>query len=86
MKASPAPRRKAFDTVSYVTEYADDMKDALALNLLPKEVTDPITGEVRTVPGHTSALNVKEFNDLIVGGSYEKMIERLRETVEAGKE
>jgi hypothetical protein len=28
MKASPAPRRKAFDTVSYVTEYADDMKDA----------------------------------------------------------
>jgi phospholipid transport system substrate-binding protein len=27
-----------------------------------------------------------QFNDLIVGGSYQKMIERLRETVEAGKE
>lgn len=44
---------------------AAEMKDALALELLPKEVVDLKTGEVRTVPGHTSALNTKEFNDLI---------------------
>lgn len=42
-----------------------EMKDALALQLLPKEVIDMQTGEVRTVPGHTSDLNTKEFNDLI---------------------
>jgi hypothetical protein len=43
----------------------DDMKDALALKLLPKEVTDPTTGEVHVVPGHTSELTTKEFNALI---------------------
>lgn len=43
----------------------DEMKDALALKLLPREVTDLETGEVRIVPGHTSQLNVKEFNELI---------------------
>ena len=43
----------------------DEMKDALALKLIPREVVDMDTGEVRIVPGHTSALNTKEFNDLI---------------------
>jgi hypothetical protein len=43
----------------------DEMKDVLALELIPKEITDMKTGEVRVVPGHTSALNTKEFNDLI---------------------
>jgi hypothetical protein len=43
----------------------DDMKDVLALRLLPKEITDHETGEVRTIPGHTSKLTRKEFNDLI---------------------
>lgn len=43
----------------------DDMKDELALKLLPKELTDMTTGEVRIVPGHTSALTTKEFNELI---------------------
>ena len=42
-----------------------EMKDALALKLIPKELVDMDTGEVRIVPGHTSALNVKDFNDLI---------------------
>ena len=42
-----------------------EMKDALALKLIPKEVVNMDTGEVQTVPGHTSALNVAEFNDLI---------------------
>lgn len=43
----------------------DDMKDELALKLLPKELTDMTTGEVRIVPGHTSDLSTKAFNDLI---------------------
>lgn len=43
----------------------DEMKDVLALRLIPKEITDMETGEVRIVPGHTSELNTKEFNDLI---------------------
>lgn len=43
----------------------EDMKDALALELIPKEVVDVKTGEYKTVPGHTSELDVKEFNDLI---------------------
>lgn len=43
----------------------DEMKDALALKLIPRELTDMTTGEVRIVPGHTSSLNTKEFNDLI---------------------
>ena len=43
----------------------DEMKDILALELLPKEVCDLRTGEVRIVPGHTSDLNTKEFNELV---------------------
>jgi hypothetical protein len=43
----------------------EEMKDALALKLIPLEVTDIETGEVKIVPGHTSALNTKAFNDLI---------------------
>lgn len=43
----------------------EEMKDALALKLLPKEVTDLDSGEVHVVPGHTSELNTKEFNELI---------------------
>lgn len=42
-----------------------EAKDALALKLLPVEVTDIQTGEICTVPGHTSELNTKEFNELI---------------------
>lgn len=45
-------------------EFAE-MKDALALKLIPKEVVDMDTGEVRIVPGHTADLTVKDFNDLI---------------------
>lgn len=54
---------KAF--AEHCGEEFDDMKDILALHLLPKEVTDMTTGEVIKVPGHTSDLNTKEFNDLI---------------------
>lgn len=43
----------------------NEMKDALALELLPKTIVDMTTGEERTVPGHTSDLNTKEFKDLI---------------------
>lgn len=43
----------------------DEMKDILALHLLPKEITDPKTGEMHKVPGHTSKLNTKDFNALI---------------------
>lgn len=43
----------------------DEMKDALALKLLPKEVVDMDSGEVRIVPGHTSDLNTKEFKELV---------------------
>ena len=43
----------------------EDMKDTLALKLLPRELVDVETGEVRIVPGHTSKLNTKEFNELI---------------------
>lgn len=43
----------------------DDMKDTLALELIPKTIVDIKTGEERVVPGHTSDLNTKEFNDLI---------------------
>lgn len=42
-----------------------EMKDVLALELIPREVPDLKTGEVRIVPGHTSELNVKAFNELI---------------------
>ena len=42
-----------------------EAKDALALKLLPVEITDIQTGEIRVVPGHTSECNTKEFNDLI---------------------
>ena len=43
-----------------------EMKDALALELLPTEVVDLTTGEIRIVPGHTSHLTVEQFNDLIL--------------------
>jgi hypothetical protein len=43
----------------------NEMKDVLALKLLPKEIVDMDSGEVRIVPGHTSDLSTKEFNDLI---------------------
>lgn len=43
----------------------DEMKDVLALRLIPKTIVDMKTGEERVVPGHTSELNTKEFNDLI---------------------
>ncbi len=43
----------------------EEMKDALALKLIPKEIVDLDTGEVRIVPGHTSDLNTKQFNELI---------------------
>lgn len=43
----------------------DEMKDVLALQLIPKTIVDMKTGEEHTVPGHTSELNTKEFNDLI---------------------
>lgn len=42
-----------------------EAKDALALELIPREVVDMKTGEIKTVPGHTSELNTKEFNELI---------------------
>src|SRR4051812_19465316 len=37
-----------------------EMKDVLALKLIPKEITNMDTGEVTIVPGHTSDLNVKD--------------------------
>lgn len=43
----------------------DEAKDALALELIPKEVVDIKTGEVKTVPGHTSEQNTKQFNEMI---------------------
>jgi hypothetical protein len=43
----------------------DDMKDELALQLIPRELVDMATGEVRIVPGHTSKLNTAQFNELI---------------------
>ena len=42
-----------------------EAKDALALELIPHEVIDLKTGEVRIVPGHTSQLNTKEFAEFI---------------------
>jgi hypothetical protein len=42
-----------------------EMKDVLALELLPVEVPDLKTGEIKIIPGHTSALTTKAFNDLI---------------------
>lgn len=43
----------------------DDMKDVLALDLIPKTIVDMATGEEHIVPGHTADLNTREFNDLI---------------------
>ena len=43
-----------------------EAKDAIALHLIPYEIIDLKTGEVVTVPGHTSKLTVAEFNDFIV--------------------
>lgn len=42
----------------------DEMKEALSLKLIPQTVRD-MDGNEQIVPGHTSALTVKEFNDLI---------------------
>src|SRR5438105_6767167 len=42
-----------------------EMKDQLALSLIPREITDLQTGEIRIVPGHTSQLSTEEFNHLI---------------------
>lgn len=42
-----------------------EMKDALALELIPTEVTNFKTGEITIAPGHTSRLTVSEFNSLI---------------------
>ena len=42
----------------------NEMKDALALELIPVTIRTRAGQEV-TVPGHTSDLNTKEFNDLI---------------------
>lgn len=41
-----------------------DMKDTLALHLIPKTVK-ALDGSEHKVPGHTSDLTVKEFNELI---------------------
>lgn len=43
----------------------DEMKDVLSLYLIPQEVTDITTGEMVKVPGHTSRLSTKQFNDMI---------------------
>lgn len=43
----------------------EDMKDELALKLLPKTIVDMQSGEEKIVPGHTSDLTTKEFNELI---------------------
>lgn len=43
-----------------------EAKDAIALQLIPHEIVDLKTGEVVTVPGHTSKLTVAEFNDFIM--------------------
>lgn len=43
----------------------EEAKDALALELIPVEIIDMTTGEVCKVPGHTSALNTKQFNEMI---------------------
>jgi hypothetical protein len=42
-----------------------EMKDVLALELLPVEVPDLKTGEIKIIPGHTSELTTKAFNELI---------------------
>jgi hypothetical protein len=43
-----------------------EMKDALALELIPHEVVNLKTGEISRAPGHTSQLTVDQFNELIV--------------------
>jgi hypothetical protein len=42
-----------------------EAKDAILLTLIPQEITDIKTGEIVRVPGHSSRLTVKEFNELI---------------------
>lgn len=42
----------------------DEMKEALSLALIPKTVRS-LDGTEMTVPGHTSELSVKQFNELI---------------------
>lgn len=44
----------------------EEMKEILALKLLPREIIDRTTGESSIVPGHTSKLTKQEFDDLIL--------------------
>lgn len=55
------PILKAFEHVGYRKQEAKDM---LCLQFIPQEVHQ-LDGSVVLVPGHTSALKVDEFNDLI---------------------
>jgi len=55
------PVLRAFMDLGYRKQEAKDM---LCLRFIPREVKT-MDGEVVTVPGHTSELKVKEFNELI---------------------
>lgn len=55
------PVLKAFMELGYAKQEAKDM---LCLRFLPQEVRT-MDGDVVVVPGHTSALKVKEFNEFI---------------------
>jgi len=55
------PVLKAFGSLGYHKQEAHDM---LCLMFIPKELTLP-DGSIVRVPGHTSALQVEEFNALI---------------------
>lgn len=55
------PILKAFEPLGYRQQEAKDM---LCLRFIPQEVRQ-LDGTVVLVPGHTSALKVDEFNDLI---------------------
>lgn len=55
------PILKAFEPLGYRKQEAKDM---LCLRFIPQEVRQ-LDGTIALVPGHTSALKVGEFNDLI---------------------
>lgn len=55
------PILKAFEAVGYRQQEAKDM---LCLRFIPQEVK-LLDGSIVMVPGHTSALKLEEFNDLI---------------------
>lgn len=55
------PVCQAFKELGYHTQEAKDM---LCLMFLPREVKQ-LDGTVVTVPGHTSTLTVKEFNEFL---------------------